>query len=129
MSCSPYQSTFITIIEARNNTMGNITYLQIKEVEFLLDPVYAEGLYNSCRDVSSYGDPTIGSLYPTYELFFNWLFGNQNAAFKINFIFDTELGYTNDIVPCADICPCYSCRDSCDPSSTSENQDTTISGL
>eukprot|EP01133_Synstelium_polycarpum_P007495 gene7495-8771_t len=112
-SCSPYQSTFMIVTETKNTTVGNVTYPQIKEAEFILDPVYAEGLYNSCRDISSSGSQPFGAMYKNYDAFFNQLFGSQNPAFKILFTFDADIGYTNDIVPCSESCSCDCCRDTC----------------
>eukprot|EP01133_Synstelium_polycarpum_P007496 gene7496-8772_t len=101
------------MLETKNASYNNETYAQVKKAQFILDPVYAEGLYNSCRDVSSSGSPPMGSMYTTYELFFNELFGSQNPAFKIDFTFDPVLGYTNDIIPCSESCSCDCCRDTC----------------
>ncbi|GAM20374.1 hypothetical protein SAMD00019534_035490 [Acytostelium subglobosum LB1] len=108
-SCSPYQSTFMV---PRNISHPNSTEPKIESVYFYLDPVYAQGLYNSCRDVDSNGAGPIGQFYTDYVAFFNGIFG-ANPAFKIYFMFDADIGYTNTIEPCAASCSCDSCRDSC----------------
>ncbi|GAM28587.1 hypothetical protein SAMD00019534_117630 [Acytostelium subglobosum LB1] len=110
MSCSPYQAEFIIVTAVKT---PNVTDAKITKTEFILDPTYASGLYNSCRDVDSNGAGPIGQYYTNYPDFFNNLFGSQNPAFKIQFVFDPIKGYGNDIVPCAATCSCDSCRDSC----------------
>ncbi|KAF2072589.1 hypothetical protein CYY_006086 [Polysphondylium violaceum] len=106
-SCSPYQSSFMVPIAIDNTT----TPPKITEVDFIIDPEYAEGFFNSCRDITSMGAPPFGTMFPTPEKFFPGVFA-ANPAFKVNYKFHTG-GYKNSVIPCKDSCACDSCRDSC----------------
>ncbi|EGC30415.1 hypothetical protein DICPUDRAFT_157858 [Dictyostelium purpureum] len=103
-SCSPYQSSFM--IPTKNNTEGKIS-----NIDFILHPDYAWGLYNSCKDVNSNGAPPFGTLCPTPLLFFQSIF-STNPAFSINWVFN-ETGYNGNITPCTASCSCGQCSDSC----------------
>eukprot|EP01133_Synstelium_polycarpum_P009861 gene9861-11524_t len=97
MSCSPYQSSFVEVTSVRES--GGLQL--INTTNFVLEPGYASGIYNSCRDIDSNGAGPIGNAYTNYNDFFNNLFGAKNRAFAITFVFNSS-GYANTVVPCAE---------------------------
>ncbi|EFA85411.1 hypothetical protein PPL_02414 [Heterostelium album PN500] len=106
-SCSPYQSTYMVPTNVNNNTN------QIISINYNINPIFAEGLYNSCRDVQTSGGPPFAHFYPTYQEFFVGVFVIYNPAFKLTFVYDEVIGYNGSIIPCSELCSCEYCRDSC----------------
>ncbi|KAN0030141.1 hypothetical protein ACTA71_009902 [Dictyostelium dimigraforme] len=104
-SCSPYQQSFMVPTYINNKTG------QIKNVDFILHPDYAQGLYDSCSGVNSDGAPPFGELFTTPLAFFNGVF-SINPAFKINWVLN-ETGYNSYTALCADSCSCDQCGDAC----------------
>ncbi|KAM9981704.1 hypothetical protein ACTFIY_004001 [Dictyostelium cf. discoideum] len=108
-SCSPYQKSFMVPTKVDNKTD------QIIGIDFVLHPDFANGLYNSCRDVHANGAQPFGVMFPTAQLFFTGVFSAVNPTFKeLNWVFNDE-GYNDAIVPCSEGCSCDQCRDACLP--------------
>ncbi|EGG22062.1 Niemann-Pick C type protein [Cavenderia fasciculata] len=113
--CSPYQATFMLINQTSIFPHNGVNYTKVTYATYVIDPVYAEGIYNSCRDVSTSGNVPFAVQYPTYIDFFVNFFGSQNPQFKIGFIFDPINGYRSTVAVqnCTSSCSCASCRDLC----------------
>ncbi|KAK5577868.1 hypothetical protein RB653_002816 [Dictyostelium firmibasis] len=108
-SCSPYQKSFMVPTKVDNKTD------QIIAIDFILHPDFANGLYNSCRDVHANGAQPFGVMFPTSQLFFTGVFSAVNPTFKeLNWVFNTD-GYNDVIIPCSEGCSCDQCRDACLP--------------
>ncbi|EGG21969.1 Niemann-Pick C type protein [Cavenderia fasciculata] len=113
--CSPYQSQFMIVDKTAPYMYNHVNYTKVAFATYILDPVYAEGIYNSCRDVIANGNVPFAAQYPSYQTFFNDFFGGNNPQFGINFIFDPVNGYSSNVAVqnCSESCSCTSCRDLC----------------
>ncbi|KAK5583533.1 hypothetical protein RB653_005130 [Dictyostelium firmibasis] len=90
--CSPYQQSFMV----PTNTLPS---LQVINIDFILHPDFAQGLYDSCSSVKTDSGKTFGQLYTDKKSFFSDVFGND-PMYQINFVFNTT-GYNSRITPCS----------------------------
>ncbi|XP_076646594.1 NPC intracellular cholesterol transporter 1 homolog 1b [Halictus rubicundus] len=143
MSCSPVQSTFLRVVETRNNSAGNA---YVSEIEAYVAEDYMNNTYDSCKDIVH---PASGNLAMDLACGANGARGcsakkwyefqgdpdaNDFIGFRLHFIPNNTF-WNEPTTPCSDrsnglsACSCTDCPSGCDYAVNLEKNDFLIFGV
>ncbi|ORY34800.1 patched family-domain-containing protein [Naematelia encephala] len=122
-TCSPDQSTFLTISEQQQTTSGEQA---VKTVEYAVSDEFKVGFFDSCKDVqfgatNGFAMDLIGGGARNASAFLKYM-GDERpglgSPFQINFPSDPESSYSRKPLGCADgginsRCACADCPEVC----------------
>lgn len=121
-TCSPNQSDFVEVIRTQQSLLGKTV---VAEANYSVDPVFAEGLYNSCSEVkfsatNGRAMELIGGGATNYQEFLQYI-GDEKpmlggSPFQMNFDYDSTTAMNISAYPCNDDvykCACVDCGVSC----------------
>jgi len=122
-TCSPDQSTFITVSSSQKTTSGKTA---VKTVEYAVSEEFKEGFYDSCKSVqfgatNGFAMDLIGGGAKNASAFLSYM-GDERpglgSPFQINFPDDPETPYDRTPLNCADSsleskCVCADCPSVC----------------
>ena len=122
-TCSPDQSTFLTVSSTQNTTEGKVA---VKSVEYAVSDEFREGFYQSCRSVqfgatNGFAMDLIGGGAKDADGFLKYM-GDERpglgSPFQINFPRDVETSYNRKPLNCSDStleakCACADCPSIC----------------
>lgn len=139
MTCGPHQSNYMNVANTTINPSNNKTV--ITQLNFTMSESFAEGVYDSCKDVSmpSTNEKAMsvmcgpwGSYYCNADRWFNYMGSTKNgyAPFQIDYLFvnvsnedaasDAKQPFTEEFIPCdqsssndSQSCSCSDCQQSC----------------
>ena len=122
-TCSPDQSTFLSIASTQNTTDGKMA---IKEVDYRVSQEFKDGFYDSCKSVqfgatNGFAMDLIGGGAKDANGFLKYM-GDERpglgSPFQINFPDDPGTGYSRQPLKCSDLslesrCTCVDCPSIC----------------
>ena len=122
-TCSPDQSTFLTISSTQQTTSGETA---VKSVEYAVGEDFKQGFFDSCKNVqfgatNGFAMDLIGGGAKNASAFLQYM-GDMRpglgSPFQINFPEDPDTGYTRQPLSCADSsidarCACADCPEVC----------------
>lgn len=122
-TCSPDQSTFLSIASVQNTTSGKMA---VKEVDFAVSDGFRTGFYDSCKSVqfgatNGFAMDLIGGGAKDADAFLKYMGDVRpglGSPFQISFPHDPESAYSRQPLNCADgdinsKCACVDCPSVC----------------
>ncbi|EFA86173.1 putative transmembrane protein [Heterostelium album PN500] len=91
-SCSPNQVQYLVPVNVDSQND------QILSIKFNINPTYAQSLYGACKTVKAPNGKSFGQLYPTYQQFFQGVFGDSNNPNfnDVIYNYDSTIGYNGN---------------------------------
>ncbi|BFU24457.1 Niemann-Pick C1 protein, putative [Entamoeba histolytica HM-1:IMSS-B] len=115
-ACDPNSARWTEIDDFKHdNTCNEPDGIDVPSLYYYLHPLYAQQIYDSCKDTELSGGFAVRSLYPTYKEFFQMI-SDVNPVMPLHFVYD-ETGYNGskytEMHKCSDMCSCQSCHEMC----------------